>query len=231
MLGETGAAAVMVAPWSPMVTLGCLPTPAASLRRARRGEAHGSPSVWLAFELHVRLLDATGAHLARARSLAGWYLLWDAKRRLLEKPRCRMWDARRVPLRDRCRLRTGGPGRVCDSAVQGAPWEERLHDSSVSAPLHLHLPFCARKCDYCDFASWTTSSGRPAHGGLSVGALKGSSARWPTSACSATARPLTVGGGTPTLLGTGLGELVRRVRGVAPVTELNLRGKSRLACR
>ena len=29
-----------------------------------------------------------------------------------------------------------------------------------------------------------------------------------------------VGGGTPTLLGTGLGELVRRVRGVAPVTEL-----------
>lgn len=27
-----------------------------------------------AFSLHVRLLEATGAHLARARSLAGWYL-------------------------------------------------------------------------------------------------------------------------------------------------------------
>ena len=27
-----------------------------------------------AFALHVRLLEATGAHLARARSLAGWYL-------------------------------------------------------------------------------------------------------------------------------------------------------------
>ena len=27
-----------------------------------------------AFRLHVRLLDATGAHIARARSLAGWYL-------------------------------------------------------------------------------------------------------------------------------------------------------------
>ncbi len=27
-----------------------------------------------AFRLHVRLLEATGAHMARARSLAGWYL-------------------------------------------------------------------------------------------------------------------------------------------------------------
>ena len=27
-----------------------------------------------AFRLHVRLLGATGAHIARARSLAGWYL-------------------------------------------------------------------------------------------------------------------------------------------------------------
>ena len=26
-----------------------------------------------AFECHVRLLEATGAHLKRARSLAGWY--------------------------------------------------------------------------------------------------------------------------------------------------------------
>jgi tRNA-dihydrouridine synthase len=27
-----------------------------------------------AFCLHVRLLEATGAHLARARNLAGWYV-------------------------------------------------------------------------------------------------------------------------------------------------------------
>ena len=40
-----------------------------------RGAEPVAPSVRLAaFRLHVRLLEATGAHIARARSLAGWYL-------------------------------------------------------------------------------------------------------------------------------------------------------------
>lgn len=72
MLEQTGAAAVMVArgsygdPWA--------------FRGARTllggGEWHtpGIATRIHAFELHVRLLAATGAHLARARSLAGWYL-------------------------------------------------------------------------------------------------------------------------------------------------------------
>jgi len=107
---------------------------------------------------------------------------------------------------------------MCDSAVQGAPWEERLHDSSVSA-LYLHLPFCARKCDYCDFASWTTSREDP----LMVAyrsALEGQLREVADLGMLRDCETAYVGGGTPTLLGTGLGELVRRVRGVAPVTEL-----------
>lgn len=62
MLDETGCAAVMVArgtygnPW----VFGDM-VPATAQRLA-------------AFSCHVRLLDATGAHMARARSLAGWYL-------------------------------------------------------------------------------------------------------------------------------------------------------------
>lgn len=72
MLGETGAAAVMVArgtygdPWV-----------FANARRVLAGQDVVRPTVaqrLAALELHVRLLDATGAHLARARSLAGWYL-------------------------------------------------------------------------------------------------------------------------------------------------------------
>lgn len=72
MLGETGAAAVMVArgsygnPWL-----------FANARRLRAGEPAVEPTrqdrldaLWR----HVRLLDATHAHMARARSLAGWYL-------------------------------------------------------------------------------------------------------------------------------------------------------------
>lgn len=72
MLRETGADAVMVArgtygnPWVFANALAFL-----------RGEEAHEPMVGerlAAFACHVRLLDATEAHLARARSLAGWYL-------------------------------------------------------------------------------------------------------------------------------------------------------------
>lgn len=72
MLSETGAAAVMVArgsygnPWvfrdAAAILAGTSPSP----RTPREKIA--------AFRCHVRLLDATGANLKRARSLAGWYL-------------------------------------------------------------------------------------------------------------------------------------------------------------
>lgn len=72
MLHETGATAVMVArgsygnPWI-----------FSNARRLLAGESCVEPSRaqrLAAFATHVRLLEATGAHLARARSLAGWYL-------------------------------------------------------------------------------------------------------------------------------------------------------------
>ncbi len=62
MRSETGCAAVMVARGTygnPWVFGDTVPTIAQRLA---------------AFSCHVRLLDATGAHMARARSLAGWYL-------------------------------------------------------------------------------------------------------------------------------------------------------------
>jgi nifR3 family TIM-barrel protein len=62
MREETGCAAVMIARGSygnPWVFSGLEPT--------REQRVSG-------FSCHVRLLEATGAHLARARSLAGWYL-------------------------------------------------------------------------------------------------------------------------------------------------------------
>lgn len=72
MLRETGASAVMVArgsygnPW----VFG-------NARRLLAGEAPVIPTTvqrLAAFGCQVRLLDATHAHLARARSLAGWYV-------------------------------------------------------------------------------------------------------------------------------------------------------------
>jgi tRNA-dihydrouridine synthase len=72
MLRQTGASAVMVArgsygnPWL--------------FGRARRllaGLDVAEPTIrqrLSALECHVRLLDATGAHMVRARSICGWYL-------------------------------------------------------------------------------------------------------------------------------------------------------------
>ena len=72
MLDETGATAVMVArgtygnPW--------VFDDARMLRASGTQPQHNVEQRLAAFACHVRLLEATGAHLARARSLAGWYL-------------------------------------------------------------------------------------------------------------------------------------------------------------
>lgn len=86
--------------------------------------------------------------------------------------------------------------------------------------LYLHIPFCARKCAYCDFASWATPVGdalmeayeRALEAQLdeiaSLGLLEGCETAY-------------VGGGTPTLLGEkDLGQLVEKVVEAAAPSEL-----------
>lgn len=95
----------------------------------------------------------------------------------------------------------------------------RLSSPSAGA-LYLHVPFCARKCAYCDFASWATPESDPLvpayrealerqmGEAAALGLLEGCETAY-------------VGGGTPSLLGPSLGRLVRAVRASAPgVTEL-----------
>ena len=90
----------------------------------------------------------------------------------------------------------------------------------MTSALYLHVPFCARKCAYCDFASWATPSGDPLMGAYeraleaqldevaSLGLLEGCETAY-------------VGGGTPTLLGEkDLGSLVEKIMGVARPSEL-----------
>ena len=88
-------------------------------------------------------------------------------------------------------------------------------DSGVKA-LYLHVPFCARKCAYCDFSSWAAPVGDPLMAAYAralerqvreieaLGLLEGCGTAY-------------VGGGTPTLLGEkDLGSLVSAVRAAAP---------------
>ena len=72
MLGTCGCSAVMIArgtygnPW--------VFDDARALTRGEAPEAHGSLDRVRAFAEHVRLLDAYGLHMVKARSLSGWYL-------------------------------------------------------------------------------------------------------------------------------------------------------------
>ena len=91
----------------------------------------------------------------------------------------------------------------------------------VSA-LYLHIPFCARKCAYCDFASWATPTDDPlmtAYARALEAQLDEVAALGLIEGCETAY----VGGGTPTLLGQkDLGALVSAVRVAAPgVTELS----------
>lgn len=96
-------------------------------------------------------------------------------------------------------------------------WERRLLAPSAAA-LYLHVPLCARKCAYCDFASWDTRADDPLMTEYrdalmaqlaeaeSLGLLEGVETAY-------------VGGGTPSLLGAGLPPLVSVVAALG-VSEL-----------
>lgn len=88
-------------------------------------------------------------------------------------------------------------------------------DSGVGA-LYLHVPFCSRKCAYCDFSSWATPVGDPLMTSY-VCALEAQIGEVESLGLLGCCETAYVGGGTPTLLGNeGLGSLVSAVRSAAP---------------
>ena len=99
-------------------------------------------------------------------------------------------------------------------SCEGTGWRGRLTAEGANA-LYLHVPFCVQKCAYCDFASWATSRedlllvryaralGKQVVEASQLGLL---------DHCET----LYVGGGTPSLLGKGLGSLLRVARSCAP---------------
>ena len=85
------------------------------------------------------------------------------------------------------------------------PWTARLHAPSASA-LYVHLPFCVRKCAYCDFASWETPRGVEAMSRY-VDALCSQLKEARDAGLLDACETAYVGGGTPTLLGRRLAAL------------------------
>jgi oxygen-independent coproporphyrinogen III oxidase len=63
--------------------------------------------------------------------------------------------------------------------------------------LYIHIPFCEKKCAYCDF---NTYAGLDAHFGATVTALGLEMARWRTALAGRSLTSVFIGGGTPTVL-------------------------------
>ena len=98
-------------------------------------------------------------------------------------------------------------------------WSERLHLNGVQA-LYVHIPFCAHKCVYCDFASWATASSDPPMARYEA-AIESQIQEAYALGLLEDCQSAYVGGGTPTLLGAELGRLVSCIRTKAPITELS----------
>ncbi len=87
--------------------------------------------------------------------------------------------------------------------------------------LYLHIPFCAKKCPYCDF---NTYAGLDDQFQATVDALCGEMARWQGALRDRTIETIFLGGGTPTVLSaaqlTQLFAAVRRTFRLSPHCEI-----------
>ena len=77
--------------------------------------------------------------------------------------------------------------------------------------LYLHVPFCARKCAYCDFASFETPREDPLMDAYAA-SLKLLVFESLDTGILGTGGTAYVGGGTPTMLGDALPDLIASVR-------------------
>ena len=78
-------------------------------------------------------------------------------------------------------------------------WDARLERASAYS-LYLHVPFCARKCAYCDFASASTDAGDPLMARYAAALLEQLSEAEGLGLLEGL-RTAYIGGGTPTMLG------------------------------
>lgn len=103
---------------------------------------------------------------------------------------------------------------MASCGIYEALWLARLHQASAGA-LYLHVPFCARKCAYCDFASRATRADDPVMTAYEA-ALERQLAEAGEAGLLDSCATAYIGGGTPTLLGPSVAGLVRALSEVAP---------------
>ena len=99
-------------------------------------------------------------------------------------------------------------------------WQSKYNQTATPA-LYLHIPFCAQKCSYCDFSSWSTRQDDNRMKDY-VKALKQQLDEAAQLGLLAATKTVYMGGGTPSLLGQDAADLAQNVSALTQLSEFSM---------
>ena len=99
-------------------------------------------------------------------------------------------------------------------------WQSKYNQTATPA-LYLHIPFCAQKCFYCDFSSWSTRQDDNRMKDY-VKALKHQLDEAAQLGLLAATKTIYMGGGTPSLLGQDAADLAQHVSALTQPSEFSM---------
>ena len=99
-------------------------------------------------------------------------------------------------------------------------WQSKYNQTATPA-LYLHIPFCAQKCFYCDFSSWSTRQDDSRMKNY-VKALKHQLDEATQLGLLAATKTVYMGGGTPSLLGQDAADLAQHVLALTQPSEFSM---------
>ena len=99
-------------------------------------------------------------------------------------------------------------------------WQSKYKQTTTPA-LYLHIPFCAQKCFYCDFSSWSTRQDDNRMKNY-VNALKHQLDEAAQLGLLAATKTIYMGGGTPSLLGQDAVDLAQHVSALTQPSEFSM---------
>ena len=99
-------------------------------------------------------------------------------------------------------------------------WQSK-YNQTITPALYLHIPFCAQKCFYCDFSSWSTRQDDN-HMKNYVNALKHQLDEAAQLGLLAATKTVYMGGGTPSLLGQDAADLAQNVSALTQPSEFSM---------
>lgn len=99
-------------------------------------------------------------------------------------------------------------------------WQSKYNQTATPA-LYLHIPFCAQKCFYCDFSSWSTRQDDNRMKDY-VKALKHQLDEAAQLGLLSATKTVYMGGGTPSLLGQDAADLAQNVSALMQPSEFSM---------